>query len=211
MLDRVTSMQVFVRVAALGSFSAAARALDLSQTMVTKHVVALEERLGIKLLHRSTRKLVLTEGVRMDGRDVNTIRPISVEVGLLPRAHGSALFTRGDTQALTVATLGPSSDVQRIDTIGPEESKSYLHHYNMPPYSTGENKMMRGPGRREIGHGALAERALIPVLPSHDFAEDDAHAVEDDEDDAGDHRGPEEATLVFPEFAFDQPVEGFHA
>ena len=109
-----------------------------------------------------------TEGVRMDGRDVNTIRPISVEVGLLPRAHGSALFTRGDTQALTVATLGPSSDVQRIDTIGPEESKSYLHHYNMPPYSTGENKMMRGPGRREIGHGALAERALIPVLPSHD-------------------------------------------
>ncbi len=79
-----------------------------------------------------------------------------------------ALFTRGETQALTVATLGPSSDVQRIDTIGPEESKRYLHHYNMPPYSTGENKMMRGPGRREIGHGALAERALIPVLPSHE-------------------------------------------
>ncbi|MCY7420083.1 MAG: polyribonucleotide nucleotidyltransferase, partial [Chloroflexi bacterium] len=121
------------------------------------------------LLHKKTvRELVLTEGVRMDGREVNTIRPITVEVGLLPRAHGSALFTRGDTQALTVATLGPSSDVQRIDTIGPEESKSYLHHYNMPPYSTGENKMMRGPGRREIGHGALAERALIPVLPSHD-------------------------------------------
>ena len=119
------------------------------------------------LLHKKTvRELVLTEGVRMDGRDVDTIRPITVEVGLLPRAHGSALFTRGDTQALTVATLGPSSDVQRIDTIGPEESKSYLHHYNMPPYSTGENKMMRGPGRREIGHGALAERALIPVLPS---------------------------------------------
>ena len=121
------------------------------------------------LLHKKTvRELVLSEGVRMDGRDVDTIRPITVEVGLLPRAHGSALFTRGDTQALTVATLGPSSDVQRIDTIGPEESKSYLHHYNMPPYSTGENKMMRGPGRREIGHGALAERALIPVLPSHD-------------------------------------------
>ena len=89
-----------------------------------------------------------------------------VEVGLLPRAHGSALFTRGETQALTVATLGPSSDVQRIDTISPEESKRYLHHYNMPPYSTGENKPMRGPGRREIGHGALAERALMPVLPA---------------------------------------------
>ena len=101
----------------------------------------------------------------MDGRDTDTIRPISVEVGLLPRAHGSALFTRGETQALTVATLGPSSDVQRIDTISPEESKRYLHHYNMPPYSTGENKPMRGPGRREIGHGALAERALVPVLP----------------------------------------------
>ena len=104
----------------------------------------------------------------MDGRDLDTIRPISVEVGLLPRAHGSALFTRGETQALSVATLGPSSDVQRIDTIGPEESKRYLHHYNMPPYSTGENKLMRGPGRREIGHGALAERALLPVLPSQE-------------------------------------------
>ncbi len=119
------------------------------------------------LLHKKTvRHLVLTEGVRMDGRDLDTIRPISVEVGLLPRAHGSALFTRGETQALTVATLGPSSDVQRIDTISPEISKRYIHHYNMPPYSTGENKQMRGPGRREIGHGALAERALVPVLPS---------------------------------------------
>jgi polyribonucleotide nucleotidyltransferase len=119
------------------------------------------------VLHKKTvRELVLNEGLRMDGRDLDTIRPISVEVGLLPRAHGSGLFTRGQTQALSVATLGPSSDVQRIDTISPEESKRYLHHYNMPPYSTGENKPMRGPGRREIGHGALAERALIPVLPS---------------------------------------------
>ena len=121
------------------------------------------------LLHKKVvRELVLGEGVRMDGRDLDTIRPITVEVGLLPRAHGSALFTRGETQALTVATLGPSSDVQRIDTIGPEESKRYIHHYNMPPYSTGENKQMRGPGRREIGHGALAERALLPVLPSQE-------------------------------------------
>jgi DNA polymerase III epsilon subunit family exonuclease len=119
------------------------------------------------LLHKKVvRELVLSEGIRMDGRDADSIRPISVEVGLLPRAHGSALFTRGQTQALTVATLGPSSDVQRIDTISPEESKRYLHHYNMPPYSTGENKPMRGPGRREIGHGALAERALMPVLPT---------------------------------------------
>lgn len=118
------------------------------------------------ILHKKTvRELVLSEGIRIDGRDPETIRPITVEVGLLPRAHGSGLFTRGETQALTIATLGPSSAVQRIDTIGPEESKRYLHHYNMPPYSTGENKFMRGPGRREIGHGALAERALAPVLP----------------------------------------------
>ncbi len=114
------------------------------------------------------RNLVLTEGIRMDGRDLDTIRQISVEVGLLPRAHGSALFTRGQTQVLSVATLGPSSDVQRIDTISPIESKRYLHHYNFPPYSTGENKPMRGPSRRDIGHGALAERALIPVLPTQE-------------------------------------------
>jgi DNA polymerase III epsilon subunit family exonuclease len=114
------------------------------------------------------RQLVLDEGIRIDGRRVDEIRPITVEVGLLPRAHGSGLFSRGETQALTVATLGPSSDVQRIDTINPETEKRYIHHYNMPPYSTGENKMMRGPGRREIGHGHLAERALLPVLPKHE-------------------------------------------
>jgi DNA polymerase III epsilon subunit family exonuclease len=119
------------------------------------------------VVHKKTvRKLVLEEGVRMDGRGLDELRPISVEVGVLPRAHGSGLFTRGQTQALTIATLGPSSDVQRIDTISPETEKRYIHHYNMPPYSTGENKPMRGPGRREIGHGNLAERALYPVLPS---------------------------------------------
>ncbi len=137
-------------------FEAARRDVRLSRSLTT-------------LIHKKTvRELVLEEGIRMDGRDLDTIRPISVEVGLLPRAHGSGLFTRGQTQALTVATLGPSSDVQRIDTISPEESKRYIHHYNMPPYSTGENKPMRGPGRREIGHGALAERALVPVLPPAD-------------------------------------------
>jgi DNA polymerase III epsilon subunit family exonuclease len=115
---------------------------------------------------KTTRQVIVDEGIRMDGRGVDEIRPISVEVGVLPRAHGSGLFTRGQTQALTVATLGPASDVQRIDTISPQTEKRYLHHYNMPPYSTGENKPMRGPGRREIGHGHLAERALLPVLPS---------------------------------------------
>jgi DNA polymerase III epsilon subunit family exonuclease len=121
------------------------------------------------LVHKKTvRELVLGDGIRMDGRGLDEIRPISVEVGVLPRTHGSGLFTRGETQALTVATLGASSDVQRIDTISPRTEKRYLHHYNMPPYSTGENKMMRGPGRREIGHGHLAERALLPVLPSQE-------------------------------------------
>ena len=117
---------------------------------------------------KTVRRIVLDEGIRIDGRGLAEIRPITVEVGLIPRAHGSGLFTRGETQALTVATLGSSSDVQRIDTISPETEKRYLHHYNFPPYSTGENKMMRGPSRRDIGHGHLAERALVPVLPSHD-------------------------------------------
>ena len=116
----------------------------------------------------TVRELVLSEGVRIDGRDTTTIRPISVEVGVLPRTHGSGLFSRGQTQVLSIATLGPSSDVQRLDTISPETEKRYIHHYNMPPYSVGEARFMRGPGRREIGHGALAERALLPVLPSVD-------------------------------------------
>ena len=120
------------------------------------------------LTKATVRELVLSENIRIDGRDTTTVRPISVEVGVLPRTHGSGLFTRGQTQALSIATLGPSSDVQRMDTISPETEKRYMHHYNMPPYSVGEAKFMRGPGRREIGHGALAERALVPVLPSAD-------------------------------------------
>ena len=118
------------------------------------------------LTKATVRELVLSENIRIDGRDTTTIRPISVEVGVLPRTHGSGIFTRGQTQALSIATLGPGSDVQRLDTISPETEKRYLHHYNFPPYSVGEARPMRGPGRREIGHGALAERALVPVLPS---------------------------------------------
>ena len=120
------------------------------------------------LTKATVRELVLSENVRIDGRDSTTIRPISVEVGVLPRTHGSGIFTRGQTQALSIATLGPGSDVQRLDTISPETEKRYLHHYNFPPYSVGEARPMRGPGRREIGHGALAERALVPVLPAID-------------------------------------------
>ncbi len=111
------------------------------------------------------RRRIAVDKRRPDGRRTDEIRPISCEVGLMPRTHGSALFTRGQTQALTLLTLGATGDAQRIDTINPEESKKYIHHYNFPPYSVGETGFMRGPKRRDIGHGALAERALVPMLP----------------------------------------------
>ncbi len=114
---------------------------------------------------RDLRAMILNEQRRADGRDYTTIRPISVETGLLPRAHGSGLFTRGETQVLTIATLGMPSESQKIDTLSPEDEKRYMHHYNFPPYSVGETRPMRGPGRREVGHGALAERALEEVIP----------------------------------------------
>jgi polyribonucleotide nucleotidyltransferase len=112
------------------------------------------------------RNQVLDTGVRADGRRCDEIRPITVETTILPRTHGTGLFTRGTTQVLSVATLGIGSDAQRLDSIDPQTEKRYMHHYNFPGFSVGEVKPMRGPGRREIGHGALAERALIPVLPS---------------------------------------------
>lgn len=111
------------------------------------------------------RDLALDEGVRLDGRDTKTVRPISIEVGLLPRTHGSALFTRGETQSIVVATLGTEAEAQRIDNLLGEASKTFMLHYNFPPFSVGETKPMRGPGRREIGHGALAERAVRAVMP----------------------------------------------
>jgi polyribonucleotide nucleotidyltransferase len=114
------------------------------------------------------RSAILNEGRRPDGRDLTTIRPISCEVGMLPRTHGSGLFTRGQTQVLSIATLGSTADEQIIDGLGAEESKRFMHHYNMPPFATGEVKRMGSPGRREIGHGALAERALLPIVPGTD-------------------------------------------
>ena len=112
------------------------------------------------------RRHIIDEGVRPDGRKLTEIRPIWCEVGVLPRAHGSGVFTRGQTQVLTAATLAPMSEVQLLDGIGTEVNKRYMHHYNFPGYSTGEAKPSRSPGRREIGHGALAERALEPMIPS---------------------------------------------
>jgi len=118
---------------------------------------------------REMRAMVLNDGVRADGRDTDTVRPITVQTSVLPRAHGSAVFTRGETQALAVATLGSTRDEQKIDALEGESWKSYMLHYNFPPYSVGEVRPIRGPGRREIGHGALAERAIEPVIPSDEI------------------------------------------
>ncbi|MCL4493894.1 MAG: polyribonucleotide nucleotidyltransferase [Firmicutes bacterium] len=121
-----------------------------------------------KVLKEVVRYAIIHDGIRPDGRELDEIRPISIEVGVLPRVHGTGLFTRGQTQALTAMTLGPLSDQQMLDGIGVEESRRYLHHYNFPPFATGESGPMRGPNRRAIGHGALAGRALEPVIPSEE-------------------------------------------
>ncbi len=132
-----------------------------------------EKELRIKsilqdLEKKDMRRMILNEGRRTDGRPVDQVRPITCEVGILPRTHGSALFTRGQTQCLAVTTLGTKIDEQRIDDLEGESTKSYMLHYNFPPFSVGEVKPVRGPGRREIGHGALAERAIQPVIPKED-------------------------------------------
>ncbi len=114
------------------------------------------------------RDKIINKGIRPDGRSHDQIRTIWSEVGILPRVHGSGVFTRGQTQVMTIATLGTMGESQMLDGIGLEEEKRYMHQYNMPPYSVGETRMMRGPGRREVGHGALAERALLPMLPSEE-------------------------------------------
>ncbi len=119
-----------------------------------------------KIQKKIVRRWLLVDKKRVDGRRMDQIRPLASEVGVLPRTHGSGLFTRGQTQVLSVVTLGPMSDAQMLDGLDDEKEKRYMHHYNMPGYSTGEAKALRTPGRREIGHGALAERSLVPVLPS---------------------------------------------
>ncbi|MBR6692438.1 MAG: polyribonucleotide nucleotidyltransferase [Clostridia bacterium] len=121
-----------------------------------------------KMQKEKVRAKILEKGIRPDGRGVKDIRPIWCEVGILPRVHGTGVFTRGETQAMTTCTLGTIGDVQKLEGLDEEETKRYMHHYNFPGYSTGEAKAPRSPGRREIGHGALAERALEPVLPSED-------------------------------------------
>ena len=121
-----------------------------------------------KLIKTVVRRTISVDKIRPDGRQLDEVRPVTCEVGLLPRPHGSSLFTRGQTQILNVLALAPLREVQIIDGIGVEETKRYIHHYNFPPYSVGETKPLRSPGRRDIGHGALAERALLPVIPSEE-------------------------------------------
>ena len=121
-----------------------------------------------KLEKKSVRKMIFEEHKRPDGRAIDEIRQLSCEVGLLPRVHGSAVFTRGQTQVMSIATLGMVTEEQKLDGLDEETSKRYIHHYNFPGYSVGEAKTSRGPGRREVGHGALAERALVPVIPSEE-------------------------------------------
>jgi len=136
---------------------------DVCRTLI------LRQKRSLKKLDREIiRDMILVDKQRIDGRSSKDIRTITSEVGILPRAHGSGLFTRGETQALVALTLGTSSDEQRLDFIGGEELRTFMLHYNFPPFSVGEAKFLRGAGRREIGHGALARRALLPLLPSHE-------------------------------------------
>jgi len=142
---------------------------DEAQTALTEQFPDMKSKINeciYKLEKKVVREYILKEGKRVDGRSLDEIRPLSAEVGILPRTHGSGLFQRGQTQVLTTCTLGAMGDVQKMDGIDTEETKRYMHHYNFPGYSVGEAKTSRGPGRREIGHGALAERSLVPVLPT---------------------------------------------
>ncbi|MBR2296373.1 MAG: polyribonucleotide nucleotidyltransferase, partial [Clostridia bacterium] len=131
-----------------------------------KDIKTILPELIYKIQKKIVRRWLLEDGKRVDGRRLDEIRPLTAEVGMFKRTHGSGMFTRGQTQVMTIATLGPISECQMLDGIDDETEKRYMHHYNMPGYSTGEAKASRTPGRREIGHGALAERSLVPVLPS---------------------------------------------
>jgi polyribonucleotide nucleotidyltransferase len=155
------------RVAALKEKAIDAAFENAGDVEVSDEQLESQAKNAFRSLEKKTiRRRVVNDGVRIDGRGPKDLRELVAEVGVLPRAHGSGLFRRGETQVLNVLTLGMTREAQRIDTIDPNTEKRYMHHYNFPPFSTGETGFMRGPKRREIGHGALAERALIPVIPS---------------------------------------------
>jgi len=161
-IARFTAKPVAVVAGLAGEGQRMGQAVIADQTEISLRM--LKEILH-ELEKETVRARILRDGVRPDGRGLKQIRPLWGEVGLSPRAHGSGLFTRGETQVLTLATLGTPGEAQELDTISPEEEKRYMHHYNFPPFSTGETRPLRGQSRREVGHGALAERALIPVIP----------------------------------------------
>jgi polyribonucleotide nucleotidyltransferase len=163
--------KVWAAMDGVGSKKELGQALDglhteLMEKLGEKYPVEQLESVFDDLVKQDIRRGVLSDSRRLDGRDTKTVRPINCEVGLLPRAHGSGLFSRGETQVMGIATLGTASDEQILDGLGTEESKRFMHHYNFPPYSTGEVRFLRAPKRREIGHGALAETALSAVLPT---------------------------------------------
>lgn len=147
---------------------------EVNQETLGHFAIIFEDRLAKvrevldQILRDEVRRLIVEENVRPDGRNLDEIRPITTDIGILPRPHGSGLFTRGQTQALSVCTLGVLGDMQRLDGLDLEESKRFMHHYNFPPYSVGEARPARAPGRREIGHGALGEKAIEPIIPSED-------------------------------------------
>ncbi|NLY74910.1 MAG: polyribonucleotide nucleotidyltransferase, partial [Firmicutes bacterium] len=149
-----------------------AETLEYFQNKLDEEVYAESEKTINEVLdnivYEEVRKMIAVDKIRPDGRGLSEIRPITCEVGILPRTHGSGLFTRGQTQVLTACTLGRVSEEQILDGLSEEDSKRYIHHYNFPSYSVGEVRPIRSPGRREIGHGALAERALLPVIPSEE-------------------------------------------
>ncbi|MDB9517879.1 polyribonucleotide nucleotidyltransferase [Roseofilum reptotaenium CS-1145] len=161
LLDDIKETEVSWAIAELPENDSIRQAAEADDKAISKTFKSLTKKL--------MRKQIVDDGVRVDGRKLDEVRPISCMVGLLPpRVHGSALFNRGLTQVMSIVTLGTSGDAQELDDLHPDAQKRYIHHYNFPPYSVGETKPMRSPGRREIGHGALAERAIIPVLPPKD-------------------------------------------
>ncbi len=152
-----------IKQALLDEYTGAnAAAKDEEAKVNLKHV----ERAYDSVMKKVVRGRIINEGIRPDGRDYSTMRPLAADVGLVPRVHGSGMFLRGETQVLTIATLGTPRDSQFLDGLSPEDDKRYMHHYNFPPYSTGETYPLRGPRRREVGHGALAEKALVSMIPS---------------------------------------------
>ncbi len=173
-LEQEYAQQISEALHAKGKLASYGRLDEISKNIVEsfpeeeKEKRAQASRIYQQLLEKIFRTEILVNRTRSDGRRFDEVRPIEVEVSLLPRTHGSALFTRGETQALVTSTLGTAEDEQRMDTLEGESSKRFMLHYNFPPFSVGEVKFLRGPGRREIGHGALAERSILPVMPSEE-------------------------------------------